>query len=216
LGYAADAPSLHTALAEDPDFFVEMIGYLTPTVDDPDVEPAEPELAEQTRQRRRALARQAHEVFRSWRRVPGAQADGVLDVDTLKAWVHGARAGLTAASLLPDGDVEVGRILSRLPADPGGTNPPVAVRDLLEDVASDEVDQGLVRGVLDRRSMTTRGSTEGGAQERQLAEDCRTQASGAAAWPRTRTLLRELRRTYEVQAQRAEDDAELRRRDLPG
>jgi len=89
LGFDADAPALHEALADHPGFFAELVGYVykrdpAPAEDDQatgddaeqvgadvDDEPESPLDAEQ----RREFATRAYRLLRSWRRCPGAGPD---------------------------------------------------------------------------------------------------------------------------------------------
>jgi len=117
---------------------------------------------------RRAKARRAYEVLHSWRRVPGAEPDGVIDVQRFEGWVDQARTLLVERGRLTSGDREIGRVLAHALPDPDGTAPPRAVRDLLERVASDEMDNGLGLGIYNRQGVTSRGMFDGGDQERDL------------------------------------------------
>jgi hypothetical protein len=163
---------------------------------------------------RRTMALRAYEVLQSWRRVPGAGADGVIDAQRLEEWVGEARALLTERGRLTSGEREIGRVLAYALPDPDGTSPPRAVRDLLERVRSDELDNGLALGTYNRRGVTSRGMFDGGDQERVLADGYRQQAAGAATGPRVRRLLRRLADSYEREARRNDEEAERRRRGL--
>lgn len=227
LGYQAQAPSLHTALSEQPQFFAELVRHLYRSDDGPDVTdvetsdpsdagggPSVERVANETSGARRALASRAFEVLRSWRTCPGLTADGTVNYSGLADWVSAARAQLTHDARLRPGDSEIGQILAFAPPDDDGSLPPRAVRDLLEEVRSDAVDHGLALGVLNKRGVTSRGLLDGGKQEWDLASEFRRQAEGAQAWPRTRKLLRELAESYERDARREDEEAERRRRGL--
>jgi hypothetical protein len=163
---------------------------------------------------RRKMAGRAFEVLQSWRRAPGAGPDGIVDVRRLDAWVDQARPLLAARGRLTSGDREIGIALAHSMPDPDGTTPPRAVRDLLERVGSDDIDHGLSRGIYNRRGPTSRGIFDGGDQERALAATFREHAAGAAAWPRTRRILRGLADEYEREARYNDEEAERRRRGL--
>src|SRR5690606_457709 len=150
----------------------------------------------------------ASEVLRSWRRLPGSGPDGVPDAARLRDWVEQARLLLEERGRLRVGDRELGRVLAHARPDPDGTTPPLAVRDLLERVASDDVDTGLRNGIYNRRGVTSRDPFDGGDQERVLAARFREQATGAGAWPRTRRVLRDLAEEYEREARFNDEEAE--------
>jgi hypothetical protein len=210
LGFDADAPTLHAALAEQPAFFAELISYVFRR-DTRDEEPAGDEVEQE---RRRAFARRASEVLYTWRRCPGVGPDGTFDGDGLIAWVHAARDQLSADDRLGAGDEQIGRILAFAPGDDDGTQPPRVVHDLLEEVRSQRLESGLGIGVLNRRGMTTRDPEEGGDQEWGLAKSYREQAESATAWPRTRKVLNRIAEPYEAEARRQDARAESLRRGL--
>jgi hypothetical protein len=118
--------------------------------------------------------------------------------------------------LLAQGDNEIGKVLDHALSDPDGTAPPRAVRDLLERLHSDEIDEGLLCGIYTRRGVTCRGLLDGGTQEHALATTFREQAAGTADWSRTRQILRNLAEGYEQEARRHDGEAEYRRRGLDG
>jgi hypothetical protein len=210
LGFDADAPTLHAALAEQPTFFAELVSYIFRR----DTRDEEPSADEGDQERRPALARRAFEVLHTWRRCPGVRPDGSLDRDGLTAWVHAARDQLSADDRLGAGDEQIGRVMAFAPTADDGIQPPQAVRDLLEEVHSQRLEAGLRIGILNRRGMTTRDPEEGGDQEWRLARTYREQAESAATWPRTRRVLNQIAESYEAQARRQDAEAEHLRRGL--
>jgi hypothetical protein len=163
-------------------------------------------------EQRREYAIRAHRLLRSWRRCPGAGADNRPHPSALREWTEHARARLAADGRSAPGDSEIGQALAWAAPDEDGTSPPRAVQDLLEDVRSDRLDEGLELGLLNRRGVTSRGVYDGGDQERRLAEKYRQDADAASAWPRTRRILRRLAEDYERDARREDDRAERLRR----
>ncbi|MEH0986141.1 hypothetical protein [Micromonospora sp. CPCC 205556] len=212
LGFQADAPTLHGALAEDPALFVELVRHAfkgeasAPQQTRP--ESSEPE------QIKLDLALRAYEVLHDWRKCPGVRADGTLDEELLRRWVDEARDRLRDIGRLRVGDSRIGQILAYAPPDADGLFPPKPVRELLENLRSDSLVNGLHTGIYNRRGVTTRGIYDGGDQEWQLAEDYRRQADEAAAWPRTRKLLISLAESYERDARGHDAEAERLRRGL--
>jgi hypothetical protein len=111
--------------------------------------------------------------------------------------------------------VHIGQALVSAPADPDESWPPEVVRDLFEDLQSDEMEEGFYVEVLNRRGTTSRGLEEGGAKERDLADQYRSDAQRMAdRWPRTAAMLRKVAKSYENQAKRNEEQAERFRRGL--
>ena len=206
LGFDADAPTLHAALAEDPAFFAELVGHA--------YRPDQSDAADPDDEHRRLLARRAYEVLHTWRRCPGVTAGRTVDRALLEGWVTAARDRLRDDDRVDSGDGQIGRILAYAPPDPDGMFPPKAVRVLLEDVRSGRLDTGLELGILNKRGVTSRGLLDGGAQEWELAKSHRRQAGAAAPWPRTKKILNRIADSYESDALREDEKAERRRRGI--
>jgi hypothetical protein len=89
------------------------------------------------------------------------------------------------------------------------------VRDTLEELQSEEIEDGFYVEVLNRRGVTSRGLEDGGAQELELVERYKGDAQRLAdRWPRTAAILRKLVKSYENEARRNEESAERFRRGL--
>lgn len=207
LGFKANAPTLQAALAEDPAFFAEMVGYVYRRGDHQG-------LGESGAELQRAMAKRAFEVLQTWRLCPGMQEDGTLDEARLFQWVIAARERLRENDLLEQGDILIGQVLAFAPPDRDGMFPPRAVRELLEEVRSGGIETGLRIGIYNRRGVVSRGVLEGGAQERVLARTYLEQAESAAEWPRSRKILKALADDYERYALWQDRRAELRHRGL--
>ena len=208
LGFDADAPTLHQVLAEDPSFFAELVAHAYR----PDKDSGEGD-GDDTEDRR-AVAQRAHEVLHSWHRCPGTGPDEVVSLSDLRAWVTDARSQLSSVSRAQSGDGEIGRILSCAPPDLDSLLPPRAVRELLEEVRNDRIEKGLLTGLVNQRGVTSRGLSDGGEQEWELAESCRRRAKTSEEWPRTRKLLLRLADHYEREARSEDEEAERHRRGL--
>lgn len=210
LGFDANAPTLHQALAEEPAFFVELVtACFRPDMSAED----EPEDSAEL-ERRRGLAARAYEVLSSFHVCPGLSPDGELDAALLCGWVLEARAALEAADRLKIGDGQIGELLAFGPPSQDGSPIHEVTRDLLEQIRSDELDRGLARGIYNKRGVTTRGLLDGGAQEWELAQSLYEQAEAARQWPRSRKLLNGLAESYEAQARYEDQKAERRHQGL--
>jgi len=191
---------LHQELSQDPAFFVEVVTWVFRG------SKAEEELSEQDRSR----ARHGWELLESWHHVPGASEGGSLDGPALRDWVDAARSGLGEAGRADIGDQQIGRVLRYAPAGQDGIWPAEEVRDLLEELRAEHVEIGLAVEIRNSRGVTSRGLTEGGAQERTLADQYRRDAEALATrWPRTSSLLARLADSYTREARGHDDDADL-------
>ena len=87
--------------------------------------------------------------------------------------------------------------------------PHEAVRDLIEELASQHIETGMEVEVRNSRGVTSRGMYDGGDQERSLADKYSQWAEATQArWPRTSAMLRRLAESYERDARRHDIDAE--------
>ena len=204
LGFEPHVPALHAALAEEPEFFVEIMKVIYRAAsEEPSAEPD---------QRREELATNGYRLLSSWREVPGLH-DGVVDIQALQEWVDAVLSSLREVERGQPAESQIGHMLASAPPDPDGRWPSLAVRDLLERLQSDIVEEALHVEIYNRRGTTTRGAYDGGGQERALAAKYRDEATGLAdRWPRTAVVLRGLAESYEQDARRYDDEAELRRR----
>lgn len=194
-------PVLHGALANDPGFFVEVVSM---------VYRADGEEPRELTETEKAAALNARELLHSWRDVPGTQDDGTIDKEKLFEWVREARRLLSEASRLGIGDEHIGRVLRYGPPPEGDKWPCEPIRDLIEAINSDQLDGGVLVEIYNSRGTTSRGPTEGGAQERALVEQYQRYARFAAAsWPRTADLLNSVARSYAADARRNDLSADL-------
>lgn len=134
---------------------------------------------------------------------------------SLNSWVERARIRLTETGRADIGDQQIGAALAATPADPNGDWPGIAMRDLLERLQSPDIDNGISMTLYNRRCVTARGITEGGTQERELAEDYRARGRKCQEWPRTAAIFAGLARGYEREAEVEDRAAEAHRRGLP-
>ncbi|MBN8411304.1 hypothetical protein [Halomonas litopenaei] len=197
------SPVLHRKLSNSPKDFVAVVSMIYQAEHE---EPIEPSESEKTR------ARTARNLLRSWKDVPGRSEEGGVDRENLFSWVREARDLLEQANRLGSGDLHIGQVLRHgpLPVD-GEVWPSEPICDLIEAVASDDLEGGFFSEIIDSRGFTTRGITDGGAQEQELAEQYRQYSRMAAtAWPRTSALLEQVAKSYETQARYHDLDADLR------
>lgn len=91
-----------------------------------------------------------------------------------------------------------------------GVWPDIAVREIIEEAASKDVEQGVEIGIFNKRGVWIKAPMEGGIQERELAESYRCHATAIAdTWPRTAALLRRIAERYQNDAYREDVSAEL-------
>lgn len=188
-------------LQRDPAFFVEVLTlvYRARTGEET-TSPSE---------QAKALAQRAFTLLYGWKRPPGV-TDGQIDGARLREWVDGARALAAEVRRQEVADVHIGQVLAYLPSDAEGLWPPSLLGSLLEDYRSNEIESGLVTGVLNKRGIVTKSVSEGGKQEWDLSDQFAERASALAPrFPRLARTLRRIAESYEGLAKREDAEAEL-------
>lgn len=160
---------------------------------------------------RSASFRIAMSVLNGWRGCPGMTADGKFDAAVMQQWVETARKGLAAAELSDIGDYEIGRLLANSPEDENGTWPLPAVCTLIEEVRSENLDEGFIAGMCRGLMSSVRGVYDGGQQEREHAQRYRALSKQIRSTSRhTARLLGKAAERYEEQAAREDEQAVAR------
>lgn len=191
---------LHRELARNPAFFAEVVCLVYKAEEERGREPSE---AEATR------AQLAYQLLDGWNSIPGRLPDGAIDAGVLRQWVLEAREAIRASGRAI-ADHVIGEVLRYAPTDADGAWPAVPVRDLIEELASEDLERSIEREVYNSRGVTTRSPTAGGGQERELVAQYTDYARIVAArWPRTAAMLRSIADTYERDARREDTSAEL-------
>lgn len=196
--------ALHQALVDDPKFFASVVSLVYRREGDVDQEPEIP--SDQA-----ARSERAWDLLRSWATMPGTKDDGTADPEYLRTWVIAAREACSSAGRAAVGDQEIGQALAHAPIGADGGWPHEAVRIVLREVNSREIETGLLVGVLNKRGVHWRSITDGGAQEREIAARYWNYAGLLqGAWPETAAILRRIAQCYETDARREDLDTSQR------
>ena len=151
----------------------------------------------------------AWSILKEWRTLPGVDRDtGSIEYGRLRAWVLEARRLLRERGRSGIGDQYIGELLSGAPSGRDGIWPAELVRDLLEELASEGVEQGVLVGRLNSRGVTVRDPFEGGDRERGSAARYSGWAQQVEAkWPSTGRVLRQLAGSYDWEARLRDEEA---------
>lgn len=197
-----EMPALERQLSRDPATFVQMIEMVFRPASARDEERVELSATDA------ALASNAYRLLREWRLVPGTNEDGVVEADRLRAWLDETRLLLLEVDRTEVGELHIGEVLAHSPADPDGTFPCLAVREVLETSPDDRLTRGFSIGVFNKRGVTSRGMTDGGRQEYDLADQYGRWAERVqASHPRTAAALRDIADSYREEGRRNDDEA---------
>jgi hypothetical protein len=144
----------------------------------------------------RGRAQLSYSLLSKFERIPGPP-EGEVDGAFLGKWIDDiVRLGAEHDRAEP-ADHWLGKTLAHGPADDvDGHWPHRALRDQIERLSSQPIEDSIHIERLNMRGSTMRGLFEGGAQERVLAENYLKAASETADWPRTSALLRAIGKSW--------------------
>jgi hypothetical protein len=158
---------------------------------------------------RRRVASQASRLLERIHTLPAYQSGIAGEAgpsSPLHAWVLRTRELAKEAGRLRVCDTHIGQILSYSPQSADGSWPCVEVRDVIEEVQSAGLENGLRIGKYNQRGVVCRGA--GGKQEWDLAKDYRALADKVRnGWPRTASILDGLAKDYESEARHWDEQA---------
>jgi hypothetical protein len=192
---------LHRELSRNPDFFFHVLSLIYSFKSKSEVEPEEES---------KVQAQLAYALLSSWRTLPGTDKSGLIDAVSLKNWTRRARNLYRASDLEDRGDYVLGEVLSGSPVDKDGIWPHTAVRDIIEELKSECLEDGFRIGLYNGRGVISRELFEGGKQERTLAERYYEYAIKIRdLWPHTSTVLHKIAKSYSFEAGQRDQHAEL-------
>ncbi len=202
-------PNLERRVADSPGYFVWLIAraYLrTDGGDDPEGWPA----ADSAFGRR--LYRLSHSVLKKIVRVPGADAEGALDVEELHGWIAEVRRLSVEFGRAERAETCVGELLARRPPEGERVWPERPICQALEAVGTDSIGSGFWAGAINARRVRMRDRV-GGETDRELASKYRTWAEAhAVEYPFVSRALRSVADFYDRTAAHWDSDDELQRR----
>lgn len=196
-------PNLEAEVNANPAIFCEAVSIAYRGKD----EPRDQEISEE----RKRAAGNAHKFLSALSSVPGVDDQGVVQADKLKEWVVEARRISEKTGHRSTLDYHIGELLSHALTDEDGVWPCEAVREVVNELYSSDIKRGITIGRYNARGAHFRG--EGGAQERELAEQYKGWAKACEYdQPRMASVLREMADKYAHEAEWQDSEAMIRRR----
>jgi hypothetical protein len=205
LGYGAEhkAKTLFGAVMTQPKLFAELVALV--------YKPRHAEQPEPPTDHERNVAQTAWGLLHHCRTLPGQQAAGPIDAETVAQFVAEAREHCREADRLEVCDITLGHIFAHAPAGERGAWPHEAVRETLDLAEHGDIRRGLVTGLMNKRGATSRAYRDGGGLERDLAEDYRRHASVLQmSYPLLAATLDTMAGSYDRDATREDTQAKLR------
>jgi hypothetical protein len=200
LEFDAEPVALNLILARSPDLFVRIICDAFAPASGP---------KEKVTNDRKLRARLGYQVLQSMKIVPGFSSESG-DLDQLRKWISEVRVLAKEADREVITDQQIGQVLAYAPADDNdGAWPAKKIRELIEELAADEIEKGIMISRFNQRGGFMKQLYDGGNQERGLAKQYRDWAVASRDWPRTTALLNRIAEDWDRQARRADTEARL-------
>lgn len=157
---------------------------------------------------RASRAQRAWRLLHDWPGIPGLREDGTIDEGALATWVASAREGLRSANRSVTGEQMIGQMLAHSSEGEDGAWPSEPIRNLIEQLSSEDLETGIDIGQHNSRGPQWRG--RGGDQERELADKFQKWSEVVnVRWPRTAALLRRMAEGYRSEARHWDRRADL-------
>jgi len=201
-------PNLERYIEEHPELFVQAVVWAYKRKDR-DEDPPEFRVTEG----REHLAERGYRLLDAIERIPGQdKATKEEQREKLAEWVTTVRKSCAELDRAEIADVCLGKLLSNASAGEDGVWPNEVVRDVMEDLQSEDISSGAHTGLYNARGVHTRG--EGGSQERELADKYRAWADALQFTHPfvSSSLLMSMVNTYEREAKQQDTEAGIRRR----
>jgi hypothetical protein len=191
--------TLHTLMAKQPKLYMDAIcAVFKPASREPETLP---EGAER-------LAVAAYELLTGLHVLPG-QEDNEVNEETLLAWCADVRRIAAEVDRVKITDQRIGSLLAHAPSSVRDNAwPHESVRSVIEQLASDEMERGVVIERINMRGVYRKAIGEGGVQERVLARQARDWAEAIPRYPRTAALLMRISENWLRESEQADLSAE--------
>ena len=198
--YEREPLTIYDLLASSPEMFVQVLSDVFKSKNSPVDQVLTDEM--------RARATISYDLLSEFKIIPGLHEEKI-DVQELSGWAMQVRA-LTADKGLDDiGDLRIGFVLAYAPQDADEPFwPPSAVCQVIEALASEQIERGFALECFNKRGTYSKGINEGGDQERELAKRYKAWSDATLKYPRTSAMLIAISEDWVRNAERADIEAE--------
>lgn len=192
-----------------PEFFAQVVAWVYKRNDD-GIDPEGLKLDDPVHIQNRA--QRGYKLLEGLKYIPGRDRNGDINTNQLLWWVKTVRNECSKLGRQNVGDISLGKLFAEALEGIDGVWPCEPVRDVLEQIQSDEISHGMTIGRHNARGVHARG--EGGGQERKLSTIFRSWASELEfSHPFVfSTILKQMADDYERQAESEDTEAGIRRR----
>lgn len=192
---------LHDFISKSPEMFSECIKTIYK---------AENETISKIDENMERRIEHTRDLLDSWHDIPGRLKDGSIDEQFLKNWIAKVRQICAASSRGKIVDFEIGKMLSRIPYGNDKLWPPEKIRDLIEDLIDDNVQEGFLIGTINDRGVVCKSFGEGGDQEIEIQKRYDAWvATLSVKYPKTASMLKRCSEHYRLEAKSEDGRADL-------
>lgn len=196
---------LEEELANNPDFFIEVLKWIYKAKDENLLEEERENLSNEEIQNG---AKRAYHLLHTWKRIPGMSDDKSIDEGKLNKWIQKARSLAEAVGRLEAADEEIGQVLARYPKDCPSW-PEEKIFQIIEYINTDDLKRGYYLGLVNKRSFSTRGAFDGGDIEREKATYFeKLENDFKYQYPNVARIFKDIKKSYLNDAKRMDEEAE--------
>ena len=195
--------ALHQKIARDPQFFCFLVcsGFLAKHDNN---EQCVPTLQE------KEIAKNAWRLLRTWKIIPGQELNGEINRKSLLDWVQNARVLCQQKDRIEVADSIIGESLGSYQEENMESWPPDSICEVIDKINTESIRTGFHCGVFNKRGVVSKSLTEGGLQEKVLAEKYDSYSKNIKRkWPVTSRFLSQIASDYLRQAKYEDDQAQL-------
>ncbi|MHA8106297.1 hypothetical protein [Aquirufa sp. 5-AUSEE-100C1] len=196
---------LEEELANNPDFFIEVLKWIYIPKDKNSLEREREGITEEAIQNR---AKQAYHLLHSWKKIPGMKEDNSIDETELKNWITKTRLLAEKVSRLEVADSEIGKILAEYPENINEW-PQEKIFHIIEEINTVSLKRGYSSAMFNKRGLSARGAFDGGNIEREKAIFFeKLENDYKNKYPNVAEIFKHLKLEYLVDAKRMDEEAE--------
>lgn len=206
-GSGYTAKHLHRELANNPEFFIQILKM---------VYMPRNEAKKEEEMRRNAedenfanYTMQGYRLMNNWQTIPGVDEDGSVNAEFLNKWIDEVRKLAEEADRLEVADSKIGYILAQYPETNKEYWPPDAISESIERINTHDLKLNFSIGITNKRSFTSRGPYDGGIIERANEDHFKKLANvHKSKHPNVSKIFSDIAARYHEDAKREDEDAE--------
>lgn len=199
---------LFKELSKNPDFFVEVLGFLYKSENEVSSEDVSQEMDQD---RIKLMADISYSLLNVWKDIPGKNKMGIIELRDLEKWIKSAREKSKKAGILKGCDISIGKLLSYSIEESDGSWPIDPIKDVIDNLDNEIINENFEVQIYNNRGVVSKGIYEGGAQEKDLEKQYKEYFEMTKdRWPVTASILKKVSESYKRDAKKEDFRKELR------